>query len=168
MKKGLRLISEALPNATQSVFHKKYVMLGRLLTRWEDIVGKEFYEKTQPVKIRYYKSKKKQGDNSISLDIATTSADATILHYQKDLILERINQIFGAGWITAIRFVPATSTENKKSRKTNYDKRSSRKVLLEQDKEALDSILSGIEDEEIKKRLEKLGTAILQKPSSPL
>lgn len=154
---GLRLLSETIPRVTGKVFARKYIMLGRLVTHWEDIVGKELAGKTQPVKIRYFKRSKESAKATASLDIATTSADATLLHYQKDLIIERINQIFGDRWITAIRFVPVAS--NSQSAKIAPKPR---KILTVDEKETLSSMLENIDDPELKQRLLNLGTAILQ------
>ncbi len=157
MNRGPRLISESIPRLTEKVFSRKYLMLGRLVTRWTDIVGKDLSTKAQPIKIRTMRPKKK-GDRPIAtLDIATNTADATLLHYQKDLILERINQIFGANWITAIRFVPQASNT---ASTVNYKRRT--KPLTASEKEYLATALDGIKDEDLEKRLAKLGAAILQ------
>ncbi|MCB9995703.1 MAG: DUF721 domain-containing protein [Rhodospirillales bacterium] len=158
---GLRLLSETVPKVTDKVFSRKYTMLGRLVTRWQDIVGPELADKTQPVKIRYMKHKSDKGKATASLDIATSSADATVLHYQKDLILERINQIFGDRWITAIRFVPiaANAPAPKKRPKPT-------KILTPDEKKHLSAVLESVEDPELQEKLQKLGTAILQDQQS--
>lgn len=155
---GLRLLSEAIPKVTDKVFSRKYNMLGRLVTRWSDIVGEELAGKTQPVKIRYYKSKKPGQKATASLDIATSSADATALHYQKDLILERINQIFGDRWITAIRFVPIAANAPSPVKRSVK----SRKPLTTEEKQHLSDVLENVEDPDLLEKLKNLGTAILQ------
>lgn len=155
---GLRLLSEAIPGVTGKVFSRKYIMIGRLVTRWQDIVGPELAGKTQPVKIRYIKSKKKDVKATASLDIGCSSADATILHYQKDLILERINQIFGDRWITAIRFVPVAANAPAASRR----RATPPKPLTMEEKEHLSSVLGKVEDPDLLEKLKSLGSAILQ------
>ncbi len=133
-------------------------MLGRIVTRWHDIVGPELADKTQPVKLRYMKKKANaKGKATASLDIATPTADATLLHYQKDLILERINRIFGENWITAIRFVPMASNETE-----TRPVKKKKKPLTEDKKHELSNMLDDIDDPEIQERLKRLGTAILQ------
>lgn len=165
--KGMKLISESLPKATEKVFTRKYIMLGRLLTRWEDIVGQAFYAKTQPVKIRYFKTKtrSKTAKSKVLLEIASSTADATVLHYQKDLILERINQIFGDGFVDDIKFVPANGSEQLSRGKTGRHSKKPPKTITHDEKARLEELLNSVEDEEIKKRLQNLGTSILQKPS---
>ncbi len=159
---GLKLLSEAIPKVTGKVFSRKYTMLGRLVTRWNDVVGEELANKTQPVKIRYFKSKKSKEKPTASLDIACSSAEATALHYQKDLILERINQIFGDSWITAIRFVPiAANADTLKNRRPTPSK-----PLTSEEKEHLSTVLENINDPDLQEKLESLGTAILQDKQS--
>jgi hypothetical protein len=161
---GLRLISESLPGVAGKAFGRKYIMLGRLVTHWHDIVGPELAGKTQPVKIRYYgggKSKagaaKKSAEKpTASLDIAASTADATVLHYQKDLILERINQIFGDRWITAVRFVPQASNAPRRPLPRLL------KPLTAQEKAGLEMILASVKDEELGEKLRNMGTALLQ------
>lgn len=153
---GLKPLSEKIPAIAGQAFSRKFVMLGRILTYWDDIVGKDLASKTQPVKLQYRKPK--DGEKATAtLSIATSSADATMLHYRKDLILERINQIFGERFVTAVRFVP-NETAEQDFRKLEK----SRKILTETDKTYLSGVLETIEDSELKARLESLGKAMLQ------
>src|SRR5690606_15652877 len=114
-------------------------------------------------KIRGYRPRtKKRGEKpQATLEIATSTADATLLHYQKDLILERINQIFGDSWISAIRFVPVASNAP-----AARPRRKLERPLNTEEKHYLSAALGGISDEDLEKRLAKLGQAILQERSS--
>lgn len=155
----LRPLSTSVSKLTSETFSKKFVALGRVLNNWNDIIGPEMAVKAQPVKI-YYRKPKVTGDKpEATLEIAATSSDATILHYQKDLILARINQLFGDQWITGLRFVHvAANTENPYA--------PSRKLaapLPQADLDSLKQDLSQIEDEEIRNCLEKLGQSVLKK-----
>lgn len=154
----LRPLSASVSRLTSETFSKKFVALGRILNSWNDIIGPELAVKAQPVKIHYRKPKDKSEKPQATLDIAATSADATVLHYQKDLILARINQIFGDSWINSIRFVhiPANSEQN-----TPIYTRNIR--LNEDDLAKIQDDLKGIEDDDIRKQLEKLGQSILKK-----
>ncbi len=150
----MRPISEATSRVTSKNFSRKYISIGRIVKHWEEIIGADLARKAQPLKLHYQKRLKNQKP-SATLDIATTSADATLLHYQKDLILERINQIFGERWITGIRFiaVPANISA-KKGRKPQTP-------LTEGQKNHLSTMLDNIEDTDIRYKLENLGQAIL-------
>jgi hypothetical protein len=151
----MRPISEATARVTGQSFSRKYISLGRILSAWREIVGDKLADKAQPVKINYRK-REKNGDPVAILDIAASSADATLLHYQKDLILERINQIFGDKWITAIRFVAAAVNEGKPRSKPKKP----RIPLTEDEKNHLSGMLESCPDPDLKARLEILGQAI--------
>ena len=156
---GLKPLSDKIPAIAGQAFSRKFVMLGRILTHWEDIVGNDLASKAQPVKLQYRKPK--PGEKATAtLSISTTSADATMLHYRKELILERINQIFGERFVTAVRFVPNETAEQdfKKPGKP-------RKILTESDKSYLSGVLEAVEDPDLKVQLERLGKAMLQNGS---
>ena len=155
----MRPVAEATARITGKSFSRKYIALGRVVNTWNEIVGPELASKAQPAKIRYSK-RPDNGNPTAVLDIATTSADATLLHYQKDLILERINRIFGEGWITGIRFVAIAGND------TRVLPRRTKKTLTETEKTYLSHILEGVEDTEIKAGLAPLGESILMESKS--
>lgn len=154
---ALKLLSDTLPQVADRTFRRKYIALGRIVTHWEAIAGADLAGKAQPVKIHYRKTGAKGEKPQTRLDIAVAGAYATALHYRKDLILERINRIFGEAWICDIRFVTpqATGIPVKKPRKAT-------KPLTGKEKEALSGMLAGISDPEMKERLNNLGTALMQ------
>lgn len=150
----MRPLSEATARIAGKSFERKYIALGRIVNSWREIVGDKLADKAQPVKIHYRKSKDKKKPDA-TLEIATSSADATLLHYQKDLILERINQIFGERWITSLRFVNIPSnTAHKTAKKPKAP-------LTENEKKTLSDMVFEIEDDTLRDRLENLGKAII-------
>lgn len=154
----MRPLSEVSAKVTNTVFGRKYVALGRIVSQWPEIVGDDLSSKAQPIAIKYRKyneNGKAAKTPDATLEIATTSAYATRLHYQKDLILERINKIFGDKWITAIRFVnvPSNNMERPRSIKP--------KELSQEDKNYILETLDYITDIEVRNRLENFGTALL-------
>jgi hypothetical protein len=150
----MRLLSEATSRITGQSFSRKFVALGRIVSHWEEIVGAELALKTQPTQIRYNRKHKRIQKPEAVLDVAASSADATVLHYQKDLMIERINQIFGDRWITAINFVSTPLSKPRKAQKSNIP-------LTEAEKNSLSHLLTGVADSDIRKSLESLGHAIL-------
>lgn len=152
----LRPLSDSVASLTKGTFARKFISLGRILSSWNDIVGPDIAARAQPAKLQYRKPKTGQEKPEASLHIAVSSADAALLHYQKDLILERINQIFGDRWITAIRFVHVAANET-----GGFEEQAG--PLSKTDEESLARTLAGVEDHEIRKRLEKLGQGVLRK-----
>lgn len=150
----MRSLSQATAKIVSQNFSRKYIAIGKIVNHWTDIVGADLADKAQPVKIHYRKHKQTKTPLA-SLDIACTSAYATTLHYQKDLILERINQIFGDRWITSIRFVTVSSN-------SNFLKPKKRPLpLTVEEDNYLTELLDDVQDHDIKDRLKKLGQAII-------
>lgn len=150
----MRPVSEATSRVASKNFSRKYIALGRLVNQWSEIMGDEFADKAQPIKLRYRKGTKKT-NSTATLDIATTSSYATILPYQKGLILERINRIFGDSWISDIRFVASELAEEHIARPIRP------KPISNGEKNYLSSLLDEIDDPEFKEKLESLGKAII-------
>lgn len=148
-------VSRSVPKLMGKVFARKYIALGRIVTHWKEIVGPDFAERAQPAKIHYVKPKMPKEKPTATLDIAASSADCAVLVYQKDVILQRINQIFGDSWVTDIKF---RHVEPKT--KPRMHKRT--KSLTVEEKNHLSQLLETVDDPELKERLEKLGQSILQ------
>ncbi|HPQ50518.1 MAG: DUF721 domain-containing protein [Alphaproteobacteria bacterium] len=168
----LRPLSVSVSRLTSEAFSRKFVALGRILTQWAEIVGQDMASKTQPVKIHYRKPKTKGEKPQASLDIGASSSDAALLHYQKDLILERLNQLYGEKWITSIRFVHLVAANSTDSFGYDYDafkgKMASIPPASSEEIGRLSEVLEEIEDDDIRKRLEKLGQSVLRKERSKL
>ena len=151
---GLRLVSEAVPKLTGKVFSRKYIALGKVVSCWEEIVGREMASRACPVKIHYRKPK-----------AGVKKPDAMIMQYQTGVILERINQIFGDRWITAIRYVHVPANAPIKNIVFDTEKEFCETSGHE---EYLSTILDEVTDTEIKERLGKLGSYILRKQAEKI
>jgi hypothetical protein len=151
----MKPVSRSVPGLLGKVFERKYIALGRIVTHWREIVGEEYAERAQPAKIHYIKSKNPKEKSRATLDIAASSADCAVLVYRKDLILQRINQLFGDGWVTDIKFQHVELKVKIKAQKRT-------KLLTEDEKNHLSQLLDGVDDPELKERLSRLGQSILQ------
>lgn len=150
----MRHLSESTAKIAAQSFSRKYIALGRIVNQWKDIIGADMADKAQPVKLRYRKDPKTK-KSTATLEIATSNALATTLPYRKGIILERINQIFGSGQITDIKFT-ATQLEQK------TEARVRKKACLSGDDEKyIADTLAQIDDPDIKARLESFGKYML-------
>ena len=161
---AMRSLSEAARLVTSKTFGRKFIALGRILAHWPEIVGAEMAAKAQPVKIHHRvpkdKALREAKPADVTLEIAVDSAYATLLHYQKDVMLERMNALFGERWITAIRFVPNIANLPQKPPKKPLP------PLNAAQKNSLSQSLSCIEDTELKERLSRLGEAVYSENTS--
>jgi hypothetical protein len=161
---GLRPIAKSVHTVSDKTFSRKHIALARMMQRWCDIIGTDLADQAQPSKIKYRKSgpDNRKGCNKKQsraiLVIAVHSAQSTLLHYRKDLILSRINQIFGEDWITDIQFthIPANSQSN-----STWRRNTSRTAnLAPEEEKKLTNILDNVGDDELRHRLDRFGKAI--------
>ena len=158
----LRPLSVSVAYITRRSFAKKFVALSRILEFWSDIIGTEFANIAQPIKLSYRKGKTKDNKPSATLHIAAAPSDSAILHYQTDLILARINQIFGDEFVSKIKFEPLNDTSHSGFiREEPYKKPHG--SLPEPAQNRLNDTLSDISDPDLRLRLEKLGQGVLRK-----
>lgn len=151
----MKRLSDAVAPVAGRSFERKYIALGRIVKSWPEVIGAHMAERAQPVKIHYRKAKVKGEKSRAILEIAVSSADSTALHYQKDLILERLNHLFGDQWISDIKFTP--SPVSRPQRRAPITK----KPLTAGDKKSLSLLLEKIEDPDILARLSSLGEHVM-------
>lgn len=118
-------------------------------------MGEKMASLAQPVKIRYRKPRRKGDKPEAILDVAASSANASLLVMQKGVLLEKINHIFGEQLVTDIRFVHTPANAPQKAEKQT-------KPLTEEEKSSLSRMLKDIEDDAIRERLEAMGKALIQ------
>jgi hypothetical protein len=123
-------VSKPIKTVTGKTFARKFITLGRVINCWADAVGAELAEKTYPIGMKVRKSPRKEpgpsgltrgplaaqgprpspragGILTATLEIAANSADATLIHYQKGLILERLRTLLAADMIVDIKVTHA-------------------------------------------------------------
>lgn len=153
--RAMKSVSKSVPFLLGKVFERKYIALGRIVTHWKEIVGDDFAERSQPAKIHYFKPKNAKEKPKSTLDIAASSADCSVMVYQKDLILQRINQIFGDQWITDIKFLHIEPRRAPKPAKRT-------KTLTENEKNHLSQMLETVDDPDMREILSRMGQSIIQ------
>ncbi len=151
----MKPVSRSVPALIGKMFERKYIALGRIVTNWTEIMGPELALRATPAKIKFFKPKSEKEKPYATLEIATTSADAAVLIYRKEYILQRLEIFFGDRWITDIKFTHLeVKTPPKPPKRT--------KTLTEDEKNYLSQVLEDVEDADIKERLASLGQSILQ------
>ncbi len=156
----MRALSEITTSVTSKNFSRKFVSIGKIVALWPEVMGTQFAHKATPNRLLYRKPKSKNEQPRAILEIATSSADATLIHYQKDIILERLEQLFGQRWIHDIKFI-SVSRIQLQTRKKNRTA-----PLTQKQKNHLSTLLGDVEDQDIQRRLLSLGQAILGKEQS--
>ncbi len=154
----MKQVSDATTRIVAQNFSRKFVSIGRIVKAWPEIMGAGFADKAVPNRLQYRKPGKKNDKPIAILEIATSHADATLMHYQKDVILERIAHVFGERWINDIKFIAVDSIKTAQKRQKKITR-----PLTKGQKNHLSDVLGSVSDPLIYERLQSLGENILKK-----
>ena len=148
-------ISSPVRHLTSRNVTRKYITLGKVIGFWADIVGPELAAKTCPIGMSVRKTgggqQAKNGRNlEAVLEISATSAEATLLHYQKNLILERLKQALGDTIVVDIKVTHGGA-------RLNTTLPPAPPPLTAQGKTCLSMGIDGVTDPELRAALENLG-----------
>lgn len=129
-----------------------------LLGSWDEIAGDEFAECTRPEKIAWPRRDGSEGEGGHKagvLTIACEGARALFLSHAQGELIDRINGFFGFPAIRQIRIV-----QKPVSVATRYRRKP--QPLRGEAARRLNEMMDGIENEALRKAVEKLGTAVMQ------
>ncbi|MCG6859589.1 MAG: DciA family protein [Salaquimonas sp.] len=154
-KGGARPVADFAGKVLEPVIARRAGMNLDLLAAWPDIVGPPHGDYTKPEKINW--PRRASDDDPFepgTLVVACDGARAVLFQHETDQCVERVNSFFGFRAIARIRIVQKPVTRLAAP---------SRRQLPEPGPQArarLDAIVAAIEDEELRKRLEKLGRGV--------
>lgn len=108
-------LSRPIRQVTGKTFARKFITLGKVITFWPEIVGANLATKTYPIGMKVRKTgaaNKTARKLEAILEVAASGADATLLHYQKALILERLRNMLGDTIVVDMRVTHDTQHLN--------------------------------------------------------
>ena len=148
---GVRPVAASLPKIAAKAIGKRGFAEAALITEWDRIVGRELACVSQPEKLAFSPGQRSNG----TLHIRVQGAVATELQHLEPLVIERINSHFGYRAIARLKLThaPLRQTPRPPKRRPRTPDPKQRAVLAD--------ILSEVEDDTVKKALERLGAAIL-------
>lgn len=157
--RGERQISEVANRLIDPVLAKRAGISTLLLGSWDEIAGIDFSDCTRPEKISWPRRASEMtgedgGHQPGVLTIACEGARALFLTHAQDELIQRINGFFGFPAVRQIRIVQKPVTPQAKPH---------RKVrpLAHAEAKHLDDLVSGIENESLRKALTRLGSAVM-------
>lgn len=157
-------IAEIANALIDPILAKKAGINTMLIGVWDEIVGPEFEDCSRPEKIIWPRQRGQMQSASESggglepgqLTIACEGSRALFLSHQQSEIIGRINSFFGFPAINRIKIVQKAVQRPDKIRKKP------RKLQLDE-RQDLNNMLDGMEDDKLKQALTKLGEAVLSK-----
>ncbi|MGI8394810.1 DUF721 domain-containing protein [Agrobacterium deltaense] len=158
-KKGVVQIAEVANGIMDPVLSKRAGINTALLGSWDEIAGDDFADCTRPEKITWPRRDEgpdRGGYQPGVLTIACEGARALFLTHAQGELIARINGFFGFPAVRQIRIVqkPVSQTVNRRRKP---------QPLRGDVAKRLDDMMDGIESEALRKAVERLGTAVLQK-----
>ena len=149
-----RSISATVEKITRPIFGKRGFGQGTLITNWGNIAGNVLADYTFPEQISFPRNQRKNGTLHLRIN---SPALALELQHIEDQLLDRVNTHFGYRAVTDIKISQGNlPTKNKQAQPKK------RKITLNQ-KNNLNADLNIINDPDLKKALQALGTEIMTK-----
>ncbi len=156
--RGARPVAELTGKVLEPVMARRAGMTIDLITAWPDIVGPPHGDYTQPEKIVW--PRRASDDDPFepgTLIVACDGARAVLFQHELDQCVERLNVFFGFRAIARIRIV------QKPVRRRPAPRRRELPEPAPQAKARLEAIMDRIEDDELRRRLERLGRGVFGK-----
>ncbi|MGR3761447.1 DUF721 domain-containing protein [Roseobacteraceae bacterium NS-SX3] len=158
--RGFARTSKLLNEQIRKAGETRGFAVSRLLTHWEEIAGPDIASIARPVKVGYGRSA-----FGASLTVLTTGAHAPMLEMQKEQLRQKVNAVYG---YNAISKVHITQTAPVGFAEGQADFKYAPKVqpkLQPDPKDAAEAAqaAAGVENEELRAALERLGRNVLTK-----
>jgi hypothetical protein len=161
-RKGALQIAEVANGIIDPVLARRAGISTALLGSWDEIAGADFTGCSRPEKIAWPRNDgySQGGHQAGVLTIACDGARALFLTHAQGELIARINGFFGFPAVRQIRIVQKpVSQPHRHPRKPPPLKGEAAKRL--------EGMMEGIENDALKKAVERLGTAVLQKKGRP-
>ncbi|MFW8635884.1 DUF721 domain-containing protein [Cribrihabitans pelagius] len=151
-----QLLNEQIRKAGES----RGFAVSRLLTHWEEIVGADIAAMARPVKVGY-------GRNTLgaTLTVLTTGANAPMLEMQKERLRERVNAVYGFNAISKVMITQTAPTGFAEGRvEFQYAPKAQAPLQPDpQDAAEASQAAAGVENDDLRAALERLGRNVLTK-----
>ena len=149
-----------MAHVTENALGKKGMLYGKLLMSWASIIGADKAKIAVPIKVSFYGAGDNKGKKTgATLTVAASSAQATLLHHEAPLWIEKINLFFGYPAIEKIKIVH-TSDKDKSELSPRRSTRVRERRLNSSQKDALKQLVDDITDEDLKNVLLKYGESL--------
>ncbi len=149
-------------NLTKASFARYGFAYGELMARWPDIVGEALARHCEPERIKWPRGSGETAQKlGGTLVIRAEPGRGLDLQYQSHQIIERINQFYGYGAVSAVKIMQGHVSHSKPQKNKDIP-------LDSETAKALETRLESIADEKLKEALHRLGAgALANRPASP-
>jgi hypothetical protein len=145
-------LSVLLKDVFSDAFAKQGFAARELVTRWAEIAGPEIAAHSEPLKMQWPRPVQGQPQEPATLVLRVEGPMALEIQHASDVILQRVNRFFG--WSAVGRLALRQAPLSRRDRPA---------VPSEPDPKSVAEVaktLSGVEDEELRAALARLGASI--------
>ena len=154
----VRPLADYVDGATKHVLGKRGLTNSRIVTDWALIVGDYLAAQCTPEGIRYRRGEKIGG----VLHINAYGVQAMELEYLKPQVIEQVNMHMGYGAVGDIKIIQSTMPNPiKPEQKRPIGTKNPPRPLSSDEQKSLEASLAGIEDDELKEILQRLGQSVI-------
>ena len=146
-------MAQLVPRLTKSILGKRGLAQADIALNWPTIVGLDIAESCQPEKITFPRGLRHNG----TLHLRASAGGALEIQHDSARLIERINGYFGYAAIAKIRLIQIPLKLPTKDNKIIEPRHVPTKKEIKQ----LEKQLEIVEDDDLRKKLERLGIAIL-------
>jgi hypothetical protein len=152
-KRYARALGDIAGGILQPVFSKKGFSQTELISGWADIVGPDYADVSMPEQIKWPRRNDPDRYAGATLIVRIEGAFALGFQHEWPVISERLNVMFGYKAISELRLIQGSVQKPGRHRPEP-------KQLDEDTKQSIQALTKDIDDEALRKSLEKLGESI--------
>jgi hypothetical protein len=146
-----RRLGSLLPPEAKKALRKLGFAEAEIVTKWARIVGRRLGQQTSPIRLTYRQGQRRSG----TLHIMVESGFALELQHIEPLLIERVNSYFGYAAVEKLAIQQGALPQSTASRTEQA------LPLSQQNQEAVESMIGGTRDADLKSALQGLGQRIL-------
>lgn len=154
-RSGMRALGATVARITAPAFRRRGFAEAGILTDWSHIVGSQLASQTEPERLSFSRGTRVDG----TLHIRVSGAWATELQHLAPQVIERVNSYFGYRAVDRLAIVQAPLSRTAEAEPIPPAKR-----RHEVAQPALDTGASNVENAELRRALDALGTAVNNEP----
>lgn len=147
---GPRPLARMIPTIAGKALGRKAMAFGALITDWASIVGPELALRAAPLKLSFPAGQR----TDAVLHLRVSGAQALLVQHEEPQILERINGFFGFRAVARLRLVHAPPPDPVRAIVRM-------RPLSPSEEAELQGRTGGVENEELRTALDRLGRAML-------
>lgn len=153
--RGPVALAATLSRITDAALRKRGFAQSAVITNWAEIVGAELADHTAPQRLAFPRSGR-GGRGGGTLHVRVAGALATELQHLEPLVLERINTYFGYQAVARLALEQGPLPPRRKGAR-----RTPAPNLDAEEEGVIESAVSGVEDESLRRALAGLGRAVM-------